>query len=182
MELVSIEKIGGNYIKKYDITYKNREGGYKTYEVVSREDIIDGNTLGKKTNAVMIVPFVGDKILMSKEFRLAVNKVVYNFPAGLIDEGETIEEAAIRELKEETGLEVTKVLKVLPSSYSAIGISDERVAIVFVRAEGEITGSDNVNEEIESQLYSKEELKNIVENTNNMCSRTQLVALLLVNS
>ena len=65
----------------------------------------------------MIVPFVGDKILLSRVFRLAVNKWVYNFPAGLIDEGETVERAAIRELQEETGLKGTKILNILLVSF-----------------------------------------------------------------
>ena len=44
---------------------------------------------------------IEDLVLLQKEFRMATNNWVYNFPAGLIDEGETPEEAAIRELKEE---------------------------------------------------------------------------------
>ena len=37
---------------------------------------------------------------------MSVGDYVYNFPAGLIDEGETPEVAAKRELKEETGLDL----------------------------------------------------------------------------
>ena len=45
-------------------------------------------------------------ILVCKEFRYPLNDFCYEFPAGLIDEGETPEEAAIRELKEENNTEV----------------------------------------------------------------------------
>lgn len=45
----------------------------------------------------------GPEILLQKQFRPPLNKVVIEVPAGLIDAGETAEEAAIRELKEETG-------------------------------------------------------------------------------
>jgi ADP-ribose pyrophosphatase len=180
MKLVSMEKIGGDYLKSYHITYENKEGGRKTYETVSREDNLDVNALGTKVNAVMIVPFVGDKVLMSKEFRMSVNREIYNFPAGLIDKGETIEEAAVRELKEETGLDVIRAIKTLPPSFSSIGISDEKVSVVFVEATGDLTGSDNANEEIESHLYSREELRDLVENSDNMCSRTQLISLLIL--
>ena len=124
----------------------------------------------------MIVPFVGDKILLSRVFRLAVNKWVYNFPAGLIDEGETVERAAIRELKEETGLKVTKILNILPASFSSVGLTDEKVVTVFVEAEGDILGSDNVNEEIEPGLYTKEELRNLINECSDLCSRSQLVS------
>jgi 8-oxo-dGTP diphosphatase len=46
------------------------------------------------------------KILLLQEFRLACNNWVYNFPGGLSDEGESPENTAKRELKEETGLEI----------------------------------------------------------------------------
>ena len=38
-----------------------------------------------------------------KQYRPPVNKVVIEFPAGLVDMGETATEAAVRESKEETG-------------------------------------------------------------------------------
>ena len=40
---------------------------------------------------------------MQKQYRPPIDKVIIEFPAGLIDAGETAEEAAVRELKEETG-------------------------------------------------------------------------------
>lgn len=45
----------------------------------------------------------GPEILLQKQFRPAVDKVCIEVPAGLIDEGETVETSAARELKEETG-------------------------------------------------------------------------------
>lgn len=45
----------------------------------------------------------GPEVLLQKQFRPPLGKVVIEVPAGLIDEGETAEEAAVRELKEETG-------------------------------------------------------------------------------
>jgi ADP-ribose pyrophosphatase len=40
---------------------------------------------------------------LQKQFRPPVASVTIEVPAGLIDAGETAEEAAVRELKEETG-------------------------------------------------------------------------------
>jgi ADP-ribose pyrophosphatase len=45
----------------------------------------------------------GAELLLEKQFRAPAGKIVVEFPAGLVDEGETAEEAALRELKEETG-------------------------------------------------------------------------------
>ena len=40
---------------------------------------------------------------MQKQFRPPIDKLVIEVPAGLVDEGETVEESAVRELREETG-------------------------------------------------------------------------------
>lgn len=180
MKIINIKNTMNTYLKMYDITCENSNGEERKYEMVSRTGNLTPETMGEKVNAVMIVPVVGEKLLLSREFRIPVNRWIYNFPAGLIDAGETIEQAAVRELYEETGLTVTKVLYTLPPSYSSSGMTDERLAIVFVQAEGEIIGSDNVNEEIESRLYTVEELKDIVSSSGDMCSRTQLAIMLFV--
>lgn len=52
--------------------------------------------------AILAKP-TGPEILLQKQFRPPVGKVCVEIPAGLIDEGETAEACAIRELKEESG-------------------------------------------------------------------------------
>lgn len=46
---------------------------------------------------------IGPDIVLQKQYRPPLDKVVIEIPAGLIDAGETAQQAAIRELKEETG-------------------------------------------------------------------------------
>ena len=76
-----------------------------------------------------------EKILLNKEFRLALGDWVYNFPAGLIDEGEEPIESARRELKEETGIIVqdTDEMQVInPCLFSTPGMTDESNALVKI--------------------------------------------------
>lgn len=74
----------------------------------------------------------GEKLLLNKEYRMAVGDYVYNFPAGLIDAGETAEVAAARELKEETGLELVSIKDTLFDSYSAIGFLMRLTGLLLV--------------------------------------------------
>lgn len=55
-------------------------------------------------------------ILLERNYRRGVDDFVYELPAGWIDKGESSSEAAVRELKEETGYggEVSEVWEVYP--------------------------------------------------------------------
>ena len=88
---------------------------------------------GKKTtrevvehvDCVAILPIDSKgNILLVRQFRHPVNKELLELPAGSIDPGETPEEAATRELREETGYKPGK-LKRLGGFYAAPGYCTE---------------------------------------------------------
>ena len=105
--------------------------------------------LGTKTDAVCIVPiFDNGDLLVTREFRYTINGYCLEFPAGLIDPGETPVEAAKRQLKEETGLNTEKVLFTIPGGYSSAGMTDEKVAIVGLLVSGnfyEMQGKEEIH-------------------------------------
>jgi ADP-ribose pyrophosphatase len=59
----------------------------------------------------------GPQIVLQKQYRPPADRVCIEIPAGLIDEGETAEMAAIRELKEETGY-VGKITETTPIMFN----------------------------------------------------------------
>lgn len=82
--------------------------------------------------AVLIIARLrpSDRMLLIRQYRPPARRYVYEFPAGLTDEGETPAEAAARELREETGY-AAKDLRVFPPAYTTPGLSDEAVHMVL---------------------------------------------------
>lgn len=176
MQLIKMEKVkDGKYLKNYELTYLNKAGREKKYEIVSRKELESVDDIGKKVSGMSIAAVNDGKLLLLKEFRMGVNKNVYNLCAGMMEDGETVEECIKRELYEETGLSVKKIIDILPASYAAVAISDTKTHIVFVEAEGEFEDHTSENEAIEANFYSKEEVKMLLQ-TEEFSSRAQMVA------
>lgn len=71
--------------------------------------------------------------LVVEQYRPPVGQTTVEFPAGLIDDGETAVEAALRELKEETGYVGEKATVISsPELCMSPGLCDETVTIVVV--------------------------------------------------
>ena len=177
MKYQGIRKIlEGKFITRYDVDYVTAEGHPKTYEIISRNrDIRTLEALQNRTpdSVIMILTDEsGERLLVSREYRMAMAQWIYNFPAGLIDPGETPEESAARELREETGLRLIRIDDVLDNSYSAVGFSNERNICVFGAAAGEFRKSSSDAEEIVPGWYSKAELRKLLR-TEAFAARTQ---------
>lgn len=176
MELISLKKVkDGRYLKNYELTYLNKAGKEKTYEIISRRELSDVSDLGKKSSGLSIIATCGDKLLLLHEFRMGINKRIYNLCAGMIEEEETIEACVERELFEETGLKLKRITQILPASYSAVAISDLKTHIVFAEVAGELSDHSSDNEDIKAGFYSKKEVEYLLE-TEEFSSRAQLAA------
>ena len=180
MKFIRLEKVkDGKYLKNYEITYLNKAGKEKKYEIVSRKELKDVSDIGRAPSGISIVAFHDGKLLLLREFRMSVNRTIFNLCAGMIEEGESIEECIRRELYEETGLSVKKIGTILPPSYAAVGISDTKTYIAIVDAEGEFSDHTSDNEMIQAQFYSKEEVQKLLE-TEEFSSRSQIIAYFFV--
>jgi len=106
------------YLSMKEATYKDKNGDERKWDYVSRT---------KNNNIVTVIPFnaVMNKLLFIKQPRIPIGKIVIGFPAGIIDDGETPEQAACRELHEETGYRCAKILSVSPLLPKSAGLTDE---------------------------------------------------------
>ncbi len=118
-------------------------------------------------DAVVIVPVVktadGNRLALTKEFRAALWDDEYGFPAGLIDDGESIESTVKRELKEETGLDVVKICHISKPVYSSAGLTDECCSMVIVQAAGTPSTTQNEeHEDIEVLLMDANDVRDLL--------------------
>lgn len=83
--------------------------------------------------AVAIVPLLDEEtVLMIRQFRLAVNEVLLEVPAGTLEPEEPPEVCAARELEEETGYRAGTLRKLF-SQYLAPGYSQEILHVFLAR-------------------------------------------------
>jgi len=107
-----------------------------------------------------------DKVVLVRQYRYPVDHFVYELPSGIVDEGETYREAAVREMMEETGL-VFKPLDVDPMyeepRFQTVGMTDESCATVYGYASGEVSSALQENsEEIEVVIADRDEVRRIL--------------------
>ncbi len=172
MKLIDIVQLTNcKYLNMYKLKLINKAGKPKDYFVASRRNRNELSCVTKehtKCDGVMILPITKDEeVVILKQFRPAISDYLYELPAGMIDEGETIEEAAKRELYEETGLVSLSYELVLKPSYTSVGISDETTAVCKMLVEGEITNKHiEENEDIEVLKIKVSEIKEFVASHN----------------
>ena len=106
----------GNYLRFILTTYVDAYGAERQWEAFERVNC---------KGIVVIVPVTDEgETILTKQFRPPVNNYVIEFPAGLNDKGNTLEEAAKRELLEETGY-TAKELTFLTEGPMSSGASGE---------------------------------------------------------
>ncbi|MGV8145041.1 MAG: NUDIX hydrolase [Alkaliphilus sp.] len=102
-----------------------------------------------------------DEIIFVKQYRKAVEKPILEIPAGRIEEDESPELTAARELKEETGFSSSKITKVM-QFYSSPGFTNEKIHLFLAENLEEGDPDFDENEYIEIVKINVKEAINMV--------------------
>lgn len=130
---ISVEPLQqGRFINLKKIQYVNPLGKASVWEMATRPT----KPVNSPVDAVIIVPILhypqGEtKVALVRQFRPPCDGVCVEFPAGLVDEGDDIQSAALRELQEECGLK-GQVRKVTGACYGDPGLSNATCSFVWV--------------------------------------------------
>ncbi|EGW31812.1 uncharacterized protein SPAPADRAFT_62404 [Spathaspora passalidarum NRRL Y-27907] len=122
----------GKWIQTRKIDYVDPSGTPRVWEMAVR-------TTRSTTTAIDAVSIVSvlhnhsgpKEIVLVKQFRPPTEQVVIELPAGLIDENETIETTAVRELIEETGYH-GKFIRSSPIMHSDPGLTNANMVLAYV--------------------------------------------------
>ena len=178
----SIKKLSDtSYLNFYEFEAVFRDGRTAPYYVSSRAKRVDDLKAVHHENrpdGVILYGVYGeqkDKVVLVRQFRYPLGGYCYEFPAGLVEKGEDLFDAGIREMYEETGL--TFVPKKGGSCcrpfFTTIGMTDESCGTVY----GYCSGTPNNTHQEESEdiqviLADREECRRILreENVAIMCA------------
>ena len=167
-----IQKTNTRFLNFFELETVKKTGEAGRYFLASRAKTIEEVEINRgETRADGVAMYVlcgekHDRVLLIRQFRWAIGSYVYEFPAGLVEDGEDVKEAAIREVYEETGLSMTP-LDVDPMFtrpvYMTDGMTDEACALVYGYGEGDIRNQHlEDTEEIEVVLADRDEVRRIL--------------------
>ena len=127
----------------------------------------NGNTMYytwyKASDVVVIVPFLNtDTLIMIRQYRYPLRKVLLEFPAGHIENGEGMNKAAKRELLEETGY-LAKEIRYIYTYHPSV--SKSRQLVHIFKAEDLIenkSNHDSTEEILTIESVAVKELKDMI--------------------
>lgn len=116
------------------IKYLDEQGKERLWECAERKTRkssgVDGVAvlalLRSETNAFPV------STVVIEQYRPPIDKFVIELPAGLVDDNETPEDAAIRELEEETGYKADEVVESSPVIVSDPGMTNANMKLVVL--------------------------------------------------
>ena len=168
-----VQKLTDNpFLNLYHIDAVDTDGKDFNYYFASRnkENNIKMKTHDVRPEGIVIYGVTTEnepKLVLIKQYRYPLDAYIYELPAGLVDGDETPSQAAVREMKEETGLS----LEVYEDGaelyrrpfYMGPGFTDEMSSAVF----GTVTGTPNLDskestEDIQVILADRAEVRRIL--------------------
>lgn len=181
-QIGNIKKITDKrFLNLYEFEAIHRDGKVSPYYVSSRaKDIqnLKAVTQQNHPDGVSLYGVYGperDRVVLIRQYRYPIGGYVYEFPAGLVEPGEDMLHAGVREMYEETGLtfQPKEGGCCCRPFFTTVGMTDESCGMVFGYCSGQPTNChQEASEEIQVVIADREECRRILreENVAIMCA------------
>ncbi|KAM0128153.1 hypothetical protein ACHAPC_009102 [Botrytis cinerea] len=135
-------------LRTFRSTYRDPRGKVRDWEHAERST----RPKSSEIDGVGIVAVIQKATGMQRHVDETTLRIVIEVPAGLIDEGETAEEAALRELKEETGY-VGVLSESTPIMFNDPGFCNTNLKMVHVTVDMSNPANQNLVPELEENEF-----------------------------
>ncbi|KAI1246523.1 hypothetical protein MGN70_013423 [Eutypa lata] len=140
------------WTKLVKIEYSDPNGKTRLWESAERRTRPKGGDIDGVGILAIVEKPTGPEIILQKQYRPPIDKVCIEVPAGLVDEGETAEVAAVRELKEETGY-VGKVAETSSMMFNDPGFCNTNLRMVHVTIDMSLPENQDLKPELEENEF-----------------------------
>jgi ADP-ribose pyrophosphatase len=149
-------------IFKSEMLYEGQVFGVRADEVAEPNGVRATRVVITHPGSVVVLPVLDDgRIVMIEQYRHATRQYLWELVAGRIDKGETLKQAAARELKEETGYTAKRFTEII-DLWPTPGFLEERMHIFLAQELSAGQALPEEDEKIISRAYTVQELKRMI--------------------
>lgn len=130
-KLTELSSAEAKWVELKKIDYVDQTGRERTWEVASRKTRGIAGVDAVAIGTIILHPSRPASTIIVLQYRPPVDAITVEWPAGLVDANESPEEAAVRELREETGY-AGNILSVSPTIASDPGMTTANMQLAMV--------------------------------------------------
>jgi len=150
-------------ILRSKVLYKGPVFGVRRDEVLEPTGVRATREVITHPGSVVVMPILPDgRIILIRQYRHAARRFLWELVAGRIDPGESVRQAAVRELIEETGYRA-KRLRVFLDLFPTPGFLEERMYISIAEGVSAGKAEPEEDEKITSKAFTRKELEKMIQ-------------------
>ena len=159
------------FLNLYELDARTRGGQAIRYYVASRakgQEHLKAVEGQRNADGVILYGVYGeekDRLVLVRQYRYPLGDYIYEFPAGLVEPGEDVCEAGIREMYEEPGLSFTPVSggDAQRPFFTSVGMTDESCGLCFGYCSGTPSNAHQEDtEDIQVVLADRDDCRRIL--------------------
>jgi len=149
-------------ILRSKIIYQGRVFGVRRDEVREPDGLRAIREVITHPGSVVVLPVLPDgRILLIRQYRHATRRYLWELVAGRIDSGESVRQAAVRELIEETGYRAKK-FRVFLDVFPTPGFLEERMYILLAEKLTAGEAQPEEDEKITAKAFGRADLERMI--------------------